>query len=60
LVMLRSITIFVFGQTPRSYGIARGRNLSDDENLRKAEVISDLERTTTLEEVSWRQKARAL
>jgi hypothetical protein len=43
LVMLRSITIFVFGQTPRSYGIARGRNLSDDENLRKAEVISDLE-----------------
>jgi hypothetical protein len=54
LVMLRSITIFVFGQTPRSYGIARGRNLSDDE------VISDLERTTTLEEVSWRQKARAL
>jgi hypothetical protein len=37
-----------------------GRVLSDEEKLWKVAVINDLERTTLLEEVSWRQKFREL
>jgi hypothetical protein len=34
--------------------IAKERTLYDIENLRNAKIISDLERTTLMEEVNWR------
>ena len=34
------------------------RGLSDEEKLRNATMINDLERTTLLEEVCWREKSR--
>jgi hypothetical protein len=41
-------------------GLEENRGLSEEELMRKAMVINDLERTTLLEEVSWRKKLRAL
>jgi hypothetical protein len=38
----------------------RKRALFDEEKLRKVSVIIELEKTTLLEEISWRQKLRAL
>lgn len=38
--------------------IVEERFLSDEETTRKAEITSDLERTTLLEKGSWRQKSR--
>ena len=35
------------------------RALFDEEKLRKVIVISELEKTTLLEDISWRQKLRA-
>jgi hypothetical protein len=40
--------------------IEEERALCHKEKLRKAKAISDLERTTLLEEVSWRQNSSAL
>jgi hypothetical protein len=40
--------------------IAKERSLSVEENARKVEITRELERTTFLEKVSWRQKSRAL
>lgn len=51
--MLRTITSFFLDELHALDGIAEGRNLSDNKNLRKVEVINDLERTTLLEDVSW-------
>jgi hypothetical protein len=39
--------------------IVEERTLVDFANLRKARIISDLERTTLMEELSLRQKSRA-
>jgi hypothetical protein len=36
------------------------RGLAPDEKLRKSLVISEPEKTTLLEEISWRQKSRVL
>lgn len=36
------------------------RALCDEEKMRKAKAINDLERFTLIEEVSWRQKSRVL
>jgi hypothetical protein len=40
--------------------IAKGRPLIEDERLRKDKISRDLERLILYEEVSWRQKFRAL
>lgn len=40
--------------------IAKDRVLSDEENARKVEITSELEMTTLSEEMSWRQKSRAV
>jgi hypothetical protein len=40
--------------------IEEERALGDKERMKKAEVLSELERSTLMEEVSWRQKSRAL
>jgi hypothetical protein len=39
--------------------MAKERPLSDDDKLRKAEIIRELNRITLLEKVNWRQKSRA-
>jgi hypothetical protein len=36
------------------------RALGDEEKMRKAEIVIELERTTLVEEVRWRQKSRVL
>jgi len=41
-------------------GLEEERALCEEEELRKEKIIGDLERATTLEEVSWRQKSMAL
>jgi hypothetical protein len=41
-------------------GLAEERNLCEEEKLRTNKVIGDLERATTMEEISLRQKLRAL
>ena len=38
----------------------RKRALFDEEKLRKVIVISELEKATLLEDISWRQKSMAL
>jgi hypothetical protein len=40
--------------------IAKDRVLSGEENARKVEITSELEMTTLSEEMSWRQKSRAV
>jgi hypothetical protein len=40
--------------------IAEGRPLTEDERLRKEDISKELERFILFEEVSWRQKSRAL
>jgi soluble P-type ATPase len=41
-------------------GLEEERALCEEEKLRKHKIINDLERVTTLEEISWGQKSRAL
>jgi hypothetical protein len=41
-------------------GLEEERGLVEGENLRKVTVTNELEKTTLLEEVSWRQKSRVL
>lgn len=41
-------------------GLEEERGLYEEELTRKDTVIHDLERTTFLEKVSWRQKSKAL
>jgi hypothetical protein len=42
----------------RVFGIIKeGKALDVDEIMKKAEVVSKLERSTLMEEVSWRQKS---
>uniref|UniRef100_A0A2N9IF49 CCHC-type domain-containing protein n=1 Tax=Fagus sylvatica TaxID=28930 RepID=A0A2N9IF49_FAGSY len=36
------------------------RHLTGEESQKKAQIVADLERTNLLEEISWRQKSRAL
>lgn len=40
--------------------IEEGRALCVEERVRKAKVLSDLESSTLLEEMSWRQESKAL
>jgi len=40
--------------------IKEGRALGVEETMKKAEIVSELERSTIMEEVSWRQKYRIL
>jgi hypothetical protein len=40
--------------------VAEGRSLNEDEKLKRVEYSKELERSIFLEEVSWRQKSRAL
>jgi hypothetical protein len=40
--------------------LLKKRALCDEANLEKVATISDLERTTLMEEVSWRQKSMML
>jgi hypothetical protein len=40
--------------------IEKGRTLGAEESMKKAEIVSELERFTLMEEVSWRQKSRIL
>ncbi|KAF5447552.1 hypothetical protein F2P56_033098, partial [Juglans regia] len=40
--------------------IQESRSLSQDEMIKKLELVADLERIILLEEISWRQKSRAL
>ncbi|KAF5471988.1 hypothetical protein F2P56_008744, partial [Juglans regia] len=40
--------------------IQESRSLSQDEMIKKLELVVDLERIILLEEISWRQKSRAL
>lgn len=40
--------------------IAKERSLLVEQNARKVEIISELEMTAFLEEVSWRQNSRSL
>jgi hypothetical protein len=43
-----------------SEGLEEERGFYEEEITRKATLINDLERSTLLEEVSWRQNSRAL
>jgi len=38
--------------------IQEGRVLGVEESMKKVEIVSELERSTLMEEVSWRQKSR--
>ena len=40
--------------------VADLRQLTGEESQKKAQIVVDLERTSLLEEISWRQKSRAL
>jgi hypothetical protein len=40
--------------------IEEGRALGVEEKIKKAEVVSELESSTLMEEASWRQKSRML
>jgi hypothetical protein len=40
--------------------IQEGRVLGVEESMKKVEIVSELERSTLMEEVSWRQKSRIL
>jgi len=42
------------------YGLEEVRALGPGEKLRKTLVVSELEKVTLMEEISWRQKLRAL
>jgi hypothetical protein len=56
---LRDLKKFLLDELQGLDVIAEKRTLFDDENLTKANIISDLERTNLMEEVR-RQKLRAL
>lgn len=56
---LRDLKKFLLDKLPRSRCYYRKKTLFDDENLTKANIISDLERTNLMEEVRG-QKLRAL
>jgi hypothetical protein len=43
-----------------SVSLKRGRALGVEESMKKAKIVSELERSTLMEEVSWRQKSRIL
>lgn len=60
LATLRSKKNVVLDEICDLYIIAKRISLSNDEWLRKEEIIKDLERLILLKEVSWRQKSRAL
>ncbi len=40
--------------------LVEDRSLSEDENLQKERIRAELEQNALLEEISWRQKSRAL
>lgn len=53
--MLRSRKKVLLDELRHLNVIALRRSLSNHEKLRKADITSDIERTTLVEEVSWRQ-----